>query len=143
MMLKEYYLPDLDATKKLAISIIKYLEKGTIVSLKGTLGSGKTTFARFLINELLGKEEKVVSPTYNIVKIYQNADIKIYHYDLYRLRSKNEAQEIGLEEAISEGITIIEWPEIIESLLKNQKVVELNFLLEENERHLKINLLNI
>jgi tRNA threonylcarbamoyladenosine biosynthesis protein TsaE len=109
-------LADETATIALADRISRLAQLGDIIALKGDLGTGKTAFARAFIRSYGNPEEEVPSPTFTLVQIY---DLRppIWHFDLYRLRSPDEAWELGIEEAFSEGISLIEWPERLGSLL--------------------------
>ena len=108
-----------------------------IICLSGDLGAGKTEFARAFIGVAAGEAVKVTSPTYNIVQIYEAAEEKIYHFDLYRLESAEELYEIGFEEALEGGLCLIEWPEIAEEILKNYEIVKLKIeILDENSRRI-------
>ncbi len=84
--------------------------------MKGDLGAGKTTFARGFIRARGGMEE-VPSPTFTLVQVYELGPAAIWHFDLYRLKSPDEAWELGIEDAFSEGISLIEWPERLGPLL--------------------------
>lgn len=122
-IVNEYRIKNLEETNKLAENIASQLHIGNVITLKGTLGAGKTYFTSCLINHMLKKygmkEEKVVSPTFNIVKEYQLKNFSIYHFDLYRLKDKNELYELDIENAFENGISIIEWPEIAEDIICN------------------------
>lgn len=86
--------------------------KHTILTLKGNLGAGKTTFTQLLLKSL-GSQDEVSSPTYSIVNEYDTPKGKIFHFDLYRLKSIEEAYDIGIEEYLDSAyLSIIEWPEI-------------------------------
>ncbi len=109
-------LPDEAATLALARSLTGLLQAGDVVFLIGDLGTGKTTFARGLINALpqVGDgagDEEVPSPTFTLVQIYERRPAPVWHVDLYRLERPEEVEELGLEEAAGEAITLIEWPE--------------------------------
>jgi tRNA threonylcarbamoyladenosine biosynthesis protein TsaE len=124
-------LPDEAATLALARSLTGLLQAGDVVFLIGDLGAGKTTFARGLINALppvgdtgadgagsggVGSgggagDEEVPSPTFTLVQIYERRPAPVWHVDLYRLERPEEVEELGLEEAAREAITLIEWPE--------------------------------
>ena len=93
------------------------LTGGEIFALHGVLGAGKTQLVKGLVRGL-GYRGDVTSPTFTLVHEYRGGRLPIYHLDLYRLKSEKEAIDIGLEEYLpSDGITVIEWPERIASLL--------------------------
>jgi tRNA threonylcarbamoyladenosine biosynthesis protein TsaE len=93
---------------------------GEIIALHGVLGAGKTQLAKGLAKGL-GFYGDVTSPTFTIVHEYRGGRLPIYHIDLYRIQSEKEAVDIGLEEYLpGDGVTIIEWPEQIASLLPPQ-----------------------
>ena len=134
-------------TEDLANQISKKLKKGDIVFLYGEIGVGKTTFIRYLINKFQ-KESKlgiteVTSPTFNLLNEYKINDVKINHYDLFRLKSIEEIKNLDLFENNSKVITLIEWPEIIEKRPDN--LIELIFKYEENhqKRSLQIKGINL
>lgn len=106
-----------DDTHRIAAALAKQCKKGDCITLRGDLGSGKTTFARGFIQALSGERE-IVSPTFTLVQTYIAADqTPIAHFDLYRLKNRSEIAEIGLDEALMGGITLIEWPELVEKSL--------------------------
>lgn len=109
-------LPDEAATRALAAAIAGVSGRGDLIALKGDLGAGKTTFARAFIRALGGGDE-VPSPTFTLVQVYQTETGDIWHFDLYRLQSPEEIWELGIEEALDDGISLIEWPERIVDLL--------------------------
>jgi len=120
-------LSDETATAALAARISELAEAGDIIALKGDLGTGKTTFARSFIRAR-GSEEEVPSPTFTLVQIYELAPAAIWHFDLYRLKSPEEAWELGIEDAFNEGISLIEWPERLGPLLPRRRLqIELLF----------------
>ncbi len=86
------------------------------ILLSGNLGSGKTAFARGFIN-WFDHQLEVASPTFTICNIYDVKSIRIYHYDLYRIKNKRELFELGIDEAFESGICLIEWPSIAEDFL--------------------------
>lgn len=98
------------------------------------MGVGKTTFVRYLINKFQKKNKlkktEVTSPTFNLLNEYQFNEFKINHYDLFRIKSNDEIKNLYLFEDISDSITLIEWPEIIEKKPKN--LIELNFKYEKD-----------
>ena len=111
-------------TKSLSINISKIIGKGDIILLYGDIGVGKTTFVRFLINHLENnngiRESDVLSPTFNIVYDYEVNNVKILHYDLYRLKSYKDIAQLGMFETSKNHIKIVEWPELIESKPKDR-----------------------
>src|SRR4029077_12412323 len=114
-------LPDDAATAAFAARISALAEIGDVIALKGDLGAGKTTFARAFIRARGGTEE-VPSPTFTLVQIYVLGPAAIWHFDLYRLKSSDEAWELGIEDAFSEGISLIEWPERLGPLLPQHRL---------------------
>ncbi|MFM2354575.1 MAG: tRNA ((37)-N6)-threonylcarbamoyltransferase complex ATPase subunit type 1 TsaE [Pseudomonadota bacterium] len=103
-----------DDTDRLGRIIAPLLEPGDCLLLSGGLGAGKTHLARAIIRTLLqasGTDEDVPSPTYTIVQTYSAGDLEIVHADLYRLTSRDEIVELGLEDAFATALTLIEWPE--------------------------------
>jgi tRNA threonylcarbamoyl adenosine modification protein YjeE len=105
----EIALPDLDATARLGASIAGGLGLGDAVALWGDLGAGKTTLARAIL-AALGVEEDVPSPTFTLVQSYETSP-KVAHYDLYRLKSGRELEELGFDDALADGAVLVEWPE--------------------------------
>ena len=92
---------------------------GDLIGLKGTLGAGKSFFAKHFINFLSEKPREVLSPTFNLVYSYDTKKGEIFHFDLYRLKTSNELENIGFFDALQNGISLIEWPEVAEKYLKN------------------------
>lgn len=114
-------LPDEEATASLAARIATLARAGDVIALHGELGAGKTTFARAFIRAR-GGGETVPSPTFTLVQIYEIGDVPIWHVDLYRLRDPDEAWELGIEDAFRDGISLIEWPERLGSLLPARRL---------------------
>jgi tRNA threonylcarbamoyladenosine biosynthesis protein TsaE len=104
-------LSDQTATERLGRSVAARLGLGEAVCLYGPLGAGKSTLARALVRALAGKDEEVPSPTFTLVQTYDGPHFPLAHFDLYRLKSPDEAYEIGLDEALESGAVVIEWPE--------------------------------
>ena len=111
MITIERLLPDEDATALLGADIAAALHAGDVVALKGELGVGKTTLARAIVRALAGDPElDVPSPTFTLAQVYE-ALLPVTHFDLYRLNSEAELDELGFSELAAEGVTLIEWPE--------------------------------
>ena len=103
-------LPNEGATRALAGQITALVGAGDLLTLSGELGSGKTTFARYLIRLLLGDEGlEVPSPTYTLMQIYEGPSFPIVHADLYRLRGPDELSELGWDEASEGALVLVEW----------------------------------
>ena len=105
-----FELPDLNAVQRFAKALAPLIQPGDVIELKGTIGVGKTTFARALIRTLGGKEE-VPSPTFTLVQTYHLDRLTVWHFDLFRLKHPIDIYELGIEEAMSDGLSLIEWPE--------------------------------
>lgn len=98
------------------------LKPGDVLCLEGDLGAGKTHFVKGVASFFGVKEEQVSSPTFTLINEY-NGTIPIYHFDCYRLKSEQEALEIGAEEYFyGDGISIVEWPQKIGNLLPPESV---------------------
>lgn len=109
------------ATGAFAAEVATRLRPGDVVLMKGDLGAGKTAFARALIRSMTGDPDALVpSPTFTLVQTYDTSVAPIWHFDLYRLKDPDEIFELGWEDARSGGISIIEWPERLASLLPKQ-----------------------
>ena len=111
-------LESLKDTENLSKKFLKIIKPGDIIFLYGEIGTGKTTFVRFLINHLEVENQitksDILSPTFNIVYDYEIGKIKIHHYDLYRVKSYKDILELGMFDISKDYIKIIEWPELIE-----------------------------
>ena len=112
-----FALRDEAATTRLGSALADTLRQGDIIALEGALGMGKTALARGLVRRLCGCDTVVASPTFTLVQVYDTPDFPLWHCDLYRIESDEDAFEIGLGEAFTEAATLIEWPERLESLL--------------------------
>ena len=117
-------LKSLEDTKNFSNNISKIVGLGDIIFLYGEIGVGKTTFVRFFINNLESKSgiinSDVLSPTFNIVYDYNIGNVKILHYDLYRLKNYKDISQLGMFETSANHIKIIEWPELIKPKPKNR-----------------------
>ncbi len=104
-------------TKAFAEKVAGALKPGSILALMGGLGTGKTTFSKYL-GRALGVKEHITSPTFTIVQEYRSGETPMFHFDVYRIGSIEEMDDIGYEEYFySQGITVIEWADLIEELL--------------------------
>ena len=117
-------LNSLEDTEKFSKNIAKIITSGDIIFLYGEIGVGKTTFVRNVINCLENKNKikksEVLSPTFNIVYDYNVGNLKILHYDLYRVKNYKDISELGMFETYRDHIKIVEWPELIKQKPKNR-----------------------
>ncbi len=119
----------------LAREIATSTQIGDVIGLKGTLGAGKSFFAKNFINSLQEEETEVLSPTFNLVYSYETKKGEVFHFDLYRIKSASELENIGFFDALKSGICLIEWPEIAaEFLPKNYQEIEIKITDKEEER---------
>lgn len=109
-------------TRQAASHLARLARPGDVFALWGDLGAGKTTFARGFIATLCPDEESVPSPTFTLVQTYPSPQGEIWHFDLYRLKQPEEAYELGIEEAFATGISLMEWPGRLGSLLPRQRL---------------------
>lgn len=121
-------------TLELAKKIASELNKDDVIVLTGDLGSGKTKFVEGIL-DYFGLKDEISSPTFTIVNEYKKDDIKLFHFDVYRLEDEDEFYAIGGEEYFGKGICLIEWGEIIEDALpKNCKRIIFSRDLENEDR---------
>jgi tRNA threonylcarbamoyladenosine biosynthesis protein TsaE len=111
---------------------------GDVISLEGTLGAGKTFFAKNFINSLQEKKSEILSPTFNLVYSYDTKKGEIFHFDLYRLKSAEELENIGFFDAIKTGICLIEWSEIAKKFLPKNTVKISIKILDGEKREITI-----
>ncbi len=124
-------------------SFARSLKNCDIVTLEGDLGSGKTFICREIIRYFCGDNIHVTSPTFNILQTYNAPNFTIYHFDLYRLKNINEIYELGIEDALSDGICLIEWCCMIRHILPKSSINVSIDILENNHRKILINSLNL
>tara|TARA_Y100000816_G_C26100816_1_gene583331 strand:- start:2492 stop:2968 length:477 start_codon:yes stop_codon:yes gene_type:complete len=121
-------------TRTISEKLSTYLANGDIVYLYGNIGSGKTTFVKYLINHLQEKNkeniQEISSPTFNILNEYKVKNLKILHYDLYRLKNIKELENIGHINHHKDKLIFVEWPELLEKKILN--LIILNFEYEDN-----------
>ena len=125
--------------QELAATIASKAKSGDVFGLKGTLGSGKSFFASSFINDLMDKKITVLSPTFNLLYSYQTPKFLVHHFDLYRLKTSEELENIGFFDCLKNGICLIEWPEIAQDFLP-KNYTEINIEIKnEGERIVAIN----
>ena len=138
---------DLKGLENFCEDISLNLKVGDIICLFGELGSGKTTFARNLINSIYKKNKlekpiSIKSPSFPILLTYEVSNFEIYHYDLYRISMSSELTEINIFEELNNSITLIEWPEIIIDKLKNYNFYSANLtIVDDYTRNIKHNII--
>ena len=130
-------------TKELAKEFTKYLKGGEFVFLYGEMGVGKTTFVKYFINEYQKinnlTQTEITSPTFSLLNEYQVKDIRIKHYDLFRINRKEDINNLDIFEKDNKLITLIEWPQLIDDK-QDIKFVTLtfNYLNQLNDRSVDI-----
>ena len=130
-------------TKELAKQFTKYLKGGEFVFLYGEMGVGKTTFVRYFINEYQKinnvTQTEITSPTFSLLNEYQVKDIRIKHYDLFRINRKEDINNLDIFEKDNKLITLIEWPQLIADK-QDIKFITLtfNYLNQLNDRTVDI-----
>ena len=136
-------LKSIKDTQNFSKNISRIISAGDIIFLYGEIGVGKTTFVRFFINYLESKNgiknSDVLSPTFNIVYDYDIGNIKILHYDLYRLKNYKDISQLGMFETSKDHIKIVEWPELIELKPKDRIDILFQYSKLINYRKVKIN----
>ena len=115
-------LADETATQALAERLSGMCGRGDMFSLKGDLGAGKTVFARAFVRARTIPDEDVPSPTFTLLQVYETASDPIYHFDLYRLKSSDEVIELGFEDALDDGIVLVEWPDRLGAYLPRDRL---------------------
>ena len=125
-------------TEKLANVIASLIKKHDLILLEGELGSGKTTFARSIINSKYFANDVdhiVPSPTFSLLQTYEFNNRIIGHADLYRVQNKEEIAVLDLQKIVDEGSLIIEWPEVIDSVI-SANILNINFEIQNNTLNL-------
>ena len=135
-------LKSIKDTQNFSKDVSKIIKAGDIIFLYGEIGVGKTTFVRFFINSLESKNgiknSEVLSPTFNIVYDYDVGNLKILHYDLYRLKNYKDISQLGMFETSNDSIKIVEWPELIESKPKDRIDIQFQYSKLIDSRKIKI-----
>ena len=134
-------IKSLDQLNQISLNIIKKISKQECIFLFGEIGAGKTTLARGIINNLQSQnkqnETEVLSPTFNIVYEYEISNFKIMHYDLYRLKTDKEVQQLNIFNSDIDSIKIIEWAEIIKNKPEDRLEIYLYYKNEEGFRNIE------
>ena len=131
------------STKELAKEFTKYLKGGEFIFLYGEMGVGKTTFVKYFINEYQKinnlTQTEITSPTFSLLNEYQVKDIRIKHYDLFRINRKEDINNLDIFEKDNKLITLIEWPQLIADK-QDIKFITLtfNYLNQSNDRTVDI-----
>ena len=132
----------LEHLNQISKKISQKLENGDCIFLIGEIGVGKTTLTRHLINNIQSqkrlKETEVLSPTFNLLYEYEIKDLKIMHYDLYRIKKAEELEHLGIFSENEKTIKIVEWPDLIKTPLTNKLEVHLEYGKNDNERKMNI-----
>ena len=135
-------IKSLDHLRLISNKIADNVSKKDCIFLIGEIGVGKTTFTRNFINYLQKKkgvkQTEVLSPTFNLLYEYEIKNLKVMHYDLYRIKNKNELEQLGIFQQDQDAIKIIEWPELFEKNLLDRLELHLNYSNNENERELSL-----
>lgn len=131
-----FNLPNEKATCLLGQALSEISHKGDFYALYGTLGVGKSVLSRAFIQNLVGKTE-VPSPTFTLVQSYDAPNYTIYHFDLYRIKSPEEIFEIGVEEAMYDGVCLVEWPDKMRPYLPRDSF-RVEIIAQGNSRQVKI-----
>ena len=135
-------IKSLDHLKLISNKIADNVSEKDCILLIGEIGVGKTTFARNFINYLQKregiKETEVLSPTFNLLYEYDIKNLKVMHYDLYRIKKSKELDQLGIFKDDVDSINIIEWPELVKTNLVNRLELHLKYSNKENERELTI-----
>jgi len=120
-------LPDLAATAAFGRRLARLLRRGDVVALKGGLGAGKTTLARAIVAEVSREAGDVPSPTFTLVQTYPvdlaDGPAELWHFDLYRLDRPDQVYELGIEDALADCVSLIEWPELAIGLLPKESLL--------------------
>jgi tRNA threonylcarbamoyladenosine biosynthesis protein TsaE len=130
------FLPREEATTALGGWFAAHLQAGDTLLLSGPIGAGKSHFARAFIRARLGRQEDVPSPSFTLVQTYQ-ADVEIWHSDLYRLSHPDEVFELGLDDAFSTAICLVEWPDRLGKFVPKQ-AISISFASEAEGRMAEI-----
>ena len=139
---KKIYLSSEKKIQEFTKKILTKIKVGDVIFLYGEMGVGKTTFVRYLVNQLQKKNKikitEVTSPTFNLLNEYQINEFKINHYDLFRLKNTKELENLNILEDKSEAITFVEWPQLIEKKIRHAKKLFFNYENDFKDRSILI-----
>jgi len=138
----QFLLKSEDQTRALAKAVLTHVRAGDCLLLEGPVGAGKSFFARSLIQaqmQIDGRMEEVPSPTFTLVQMYETSRGEIWHVDLYRLGSTDEFEELGLSDALTQAICLIEWPERLGAMTPERHLrIALSFPDESDARAVEL-----
>ncbi len=139
------HLPGEAATAAFGRALARLARPGDLIALEGDLGAGKTLIARAFINALPGPDgspfnEEVPSPTFTLVQVYERLPAPVWHFDLYRIERPEEIFELGIEEALAEGISLVEWPQRMGEAfhVAGRLDVQISFASQETARDIRL-----
>ena len=128
----------LDQLNQISLKIITKINKEDCILLFGEIGVGKTTLTRALVNNIQKQKKKdiseVLSPTFNIIYEYEVGELKIMHYDLYRLKTEKDVQQLGVFNEDTSSVKVIEWAEIIKDKPDDRLEIYISYKKEKNMR---------
>ena len=131
-------LPDVAATSAFGRRLAGQLRRGDVVALEGGLGAGKTTLARAIVAGLSPDAEDVPSPTFTLVQTYPvtlgDGPAELWHFDLYRLDRPDQVYELGIEEALAEAVSLIEWPDLATGLLPKERLLTIELRITQGQK---------
>ena len=133
--MQEIILQNLDDTRKLGVTLGSISKSGDVILLYGPLGAGKTTLTQFIAKGLnVPDENYVTSPSFALMQQYQGR-IPLYHIDCYRLEGEDDVEESGLiDYIVADGLTVVEWPERLGSLVPGERLDVVIRLAENDAR---------
>ncbi|HWA62082.1 MAG TPA: tRNA (adenosine(37)-N6)-threonylcarbamoyltransferase complex ATPase subunit type 1 TsaE [Caulobacteraceae bacterium] len=133
----DFRLNTAEDTARLGARLARVLQKGEAICLSGPLGAGKSVLARGLVRALAPGEAEIPSPTFTLVQFYEGPKFPLAHFDLYRLKSADEAFEIGLDEALQGGAAVIEWAERLGHHLPADRL-DVELTIDGESRHARL-----
>jgi len=118
-----FTLSDLAQTRRFAFCLSQFMAPGRVFSISGPLGAGKSELARGMVTAVCGPQDDIPSPTFTIVQPYlSDAGFEVWHMDLYRLETAEQALALGIEDAFYECCCLIEWPDKLQELLPEDQI---------------------